>query len=75
MPAEAVKELRSISRRCYKPYLSTIGAQQNQVLNRQASPRSSIIKERSVTPPCPLSVPPSPVMGRTDSKGLQWERL
>lgn len=31
MPAEAVKELRSISRRCYKPYLSTIGSQQQQV--------------------------------------------
>lgn len=45
MPAEAVKELRSISRRCYRPYLSTIGAQQNQVLNHQASPLGSIIKE------------------------------
>lgn len=31
MPAEAVKELRSISRRCYKPYLSTISSQQQQV--------------------------------------------
>uniref|UniRef100_H3D9M8 Bicaudal C homolog 2 n=1 Tax=Tetraodon nigroviridis TaxID=99883 RepID=H3D9M8_TETNG len=30
MPAEAAKELRNISRRCYKPYLSTIGSQQNQ---------------------------------------------
>lgn len=38
MPAEAVKELRSISRRCYKPYLSTIGTQQNQVLNHQPIP-------------------------------------
>ncbi|KAM3613055.1 uncharacterized protein V6R79_019483 [Siganus canaliculatus] len=27
MPAEAVKELRNISRRCYKPYLSTINSQ------------------------------------------------
>ncbi|XP_068596372.1 bicaudal C homolog 2 [Brachionichthys hirsutus] len=27
MPAEAVKELRHISRRCYKPYLSTISTQ------------------------------------------------
>nr|XP_046263164.1 bicaudal C homolog 2 [Scatophagus argus] len=26
MPAEAVKELRNISRRCYKPYLSTINS-------------------------------------------------
>lgn len=28
MPAEAVKELRNISRRSYKPYLSTINSQQ-----------------------------------------------
>lgn len=35
MPAEAAKELRNISRRCYKPYLSTIGSQQNQVLTHQ----------------------------------------
>lgn len=31
MPAEAVKELRNVSRRCYKPYLSTISGQQQQV--------------------------------------------
>lgn len=31
MPAEAVKELRNISRRCYKPYLTTINSQQHQV--------------------------------------------
>ncbi|XP_074530288.1 bicaudal C homolog 2 [Halichoeres trimaculatus] len=30
MPAEAVKELRNISRRSYKPYLSTISSQQQQ---------------------------------------------
>lgn len=28
MPAEAVKELRNISRRNYKPYLSTVNNQQ-----------------------------------------------
>lgn len=28
MPAEAVKELRNISRRSYKPYLSTSSSQQ-----------------------------------------------
>lgn len=31
MPAEAIKELRNVSRRCYKPYLSTISGQQQQV--------------------------------------------
>lgn len=76
MPAEAVKELRSISRRCYKPYLSTIGTQQNQVLNHQATPPNRIIKETGSTIPSPpCTPPPSPVMGRSDSKGLQRERL
>lgn len=31
MPAEAIKELRNVSRRCYKPYLSAISNLQNQV--------------------------------------------
>lgn len=38
MPAEAVKELRNISRRSYKPYLNTSNNQQqverNQILNK-----------------------------------------
>lgn len=33
MPAEAVKELRNISRRSYKPYLSTINSQQQVGMN------------------------------------------
>lgn len=33
MPAEAVKELRNISRRSYKPYLSTINSQQQVGVN------------------------------------------
>lgn len=50
MPAEAVKELRSISRRSYKPYLSTISSQQQQVqrINKNISQAQDRMKNKKM---------------------------
>uniref|UniRef100_A0A3Q3W4Y7 SAM domain-containing protein n=1 Tax=Mola mola TaxID=94237 RepID=A0A3Q3W4Y7_MOLML len=64
MPTEAIKELRNVSRRCYKPYLSTIsngkvysGSDSENWRDRRGSTPTSVPVASSSSP---SSSPPSP---------------